>query len=38
MNKIKVLGVLFWNKKSGVILPTDIEITIVKGKPMNYAS
>lgn len=35
LNKLKIPGVLFWNKFSGLILPTNLDITVVKGRDVN---
>lgn len=36
LNKLKLPGVLWWNKKTTIALPTNLDITVIKGKPMNY--
>ena len=36
-NKIKMPGVIFWNKLTGIIMPKNIDITVIKGNPIRYS-
>ena len=35
LNRFKIPGVVFWNKIWGFILPISLDITILKGRPVN---
>ena len=30
-------GVIFWNKLTGIIMPKNIDITVIKGNPIRYS-
>lgn len=34
LNKVKLPGVFFWNKTYGFFQPTNIDITVIKGRPI----
>lgn len=36
MNKLKLPGVFFWNKIWGFVMPTSLDITVLKGRPVNW--